>query len=156
MVKRAARKGEHLGNSMKPIWPPRGWLGISVFQGLFTKARSLYTSTTCTARRMLPHRRGLKIQPSLEEDKVDQDTQRAKKSEISLPSLRRASDTSVQDRKSLCLVDVVAIRRRGAPSVGKGAVDGIGCSAGSGSRSQEDGLEAHDVGWGCQVVAGYA
>lgn len=65
--------------------------------------------------------------------------------ENDLPSLQRASNTSVQNSKSLGVVDVVAVRRRAAPAIGKSAVDGAGNSTCSGSRGQEHGLEAHDV-----------
>lgn len=43
------------------------------------------------------------------------------------------------------MVDVVAVRRRAAPAIGKSAVDSAGNSACSGSRGQENGLEAHVV-----------
>lgn len=43
--------------------------------------------------------------------------------EIILPSLQRASHTSVQNSKSLSVVDVVAVRRRAAPAIGESAVD---------------------------------
>ena len=65
--------------------------------------------------------------------------------ETDLPSLQTASNTSVQNSKSLSLVDVVAVRRRAAPAIGESAVHSAGNSACSGSRGQEDGLEAHDV-----------
>ena len=65
--------------------------------------------------------------------------------ENDLPSLQRASNTSVQNSKSLGVVDVVAVRRRAAPAIGKSAVDSASNSTCSGSRGQEDGLEAHGV-----------
>ena len=65
--------------------------------------------------------------------------------ENDLPSLQRASNTSVQNSKSLSVVDVVAVRRRAAPAIGKSTVDSAGNSACSGSRGQENGLEAHSV-----------
>jgi hypothetical protein len=72
-----------------------------------------------------------------------------KKDRISLPSLRRASNTSVQDSESLSLIDVVALRRCRTPAIGKSSVDLVRSSACGSSRSQEDGLEAHDIGCGC-------
>ena len=60
-----------------------------------------------------------------------------------LPSLQRASNTSVQHSKSLGVIDVVAVRRRAAPAIGKSTVDSAGNSACSGSRGQNNGLEAH-------------
>ena len=63
--------------------------------------------------------------------------------ENGLPSLQRASNTSVQNSKSLGVVDVVAVRRRAAPAIGKSAVDSAGDSTRSGSRGQKNGLEAH-------------
>ena len=65
--------------------------------------------------------------------------------ENDLPSLQRASNTSVQNSKSLSVVDVVAVRRRAAPAIGKSAVDSASNSTCGGSRGQEDGLEAHGV-----------
>lgn len=44
------------------------------------------------------------------------------------------------------MVDVVAIRRRAAPAIGKSAVDSAGNSTCSGSTGQKNRLEAHDLG----------
>lgn len=65
--------------------------------------------------------------------------------ENDLPSLQRTSNTSVQNSQSLGVVDVVAVRRCAAPAIGKSAVDSACNSACSGSRGQENGLEAHSV-----------
>jgi hypothetical protein len=76
--------------------------------------------------------------------KWDHDKQPTKPEEgKNLPSLQRASNTSVQHSKSLSVIDVVAVRRRAAPAIGKSAVDSAGDSTRSGSRGQKNGLEAH-------------
>lgn len=92
------------------------------------------------------------MQPFQQGDKAKSSrTLRGNKSEMSLPSLCRASNTSAQDGKSLRLVDVVAIRRCRTPAIGKGAIDCVRYSAGGGSRGQENRLEAHDFGWYCRT-----
>ena len=79
--------------------------------------------------------------------KWDHDKQPTKPEEgKNLPSLQRASNTSVQHSKSLSVIDVVAVRRRAAPAIGKSAVDSAGDSTCSGSRGQENRLETHGVG----------
>jgi hypothetical protein len=72
-----------------------------------------------------------------------------KKTRNHSPSLGGASNASIQDSKSLRLVDVVALRRRRTPAIGKSAVDLFRSSACGGSRSQKDGFEAHDIGLSC-------